>query len=94
MWKRPYVVTSSGLNTVHECHRSTDMPLAKICYTSVPRVKKFLIFKIHCLSISERVLQKHRLIPRNIIFIVPSGSQKWGTMSPSHPPVARPMITC
>ena len=34
----------------------TDMPLAKTRYTSVLRAKKFLIFKIRCLSKSEKIL--------------------------------------
>ena len=33
----------------------TDMPLAKTRYTSVLLAKKFLIFKIHCLPISEKI---------------------------------------
>ena len=38
---------------------------------SVPLVKKFLIFKIRCLSICEKILQMHRLITRKIVFTVP-----------------------
>jgi len=65
--------------------------------TSVPRVKKFLIFKIRCLSISEKILQKHRLINRKIIFIVPPctpGSQKLGGQCPPHTPrLRRPWVS-
>ena len=40
-------------------------------------------------------VQKHRLIAREIIFVVPPmyppGPKSGGTMSPPHPPVAPPM---
>jgi len=81
--KRPDVDISSDLSAVHECYRRTDM------YT-FSKPKKFLVFKIRYLSISEKILQKHRLITRKIIFIVPQGSKSEGAMSPSHPRLRRP----
>jgi len=68
------------------------MPLAKIATLAFRRSKSF---KIRCLSVSEKILQKHTLITRKIIFIVPPCTPRVpkvrGTMPPSHPPVALPM---
>ena len=69
--------------------QSTGVTDRQTCFYQRPAAlafcgpKKFVIFKIRCLSISENILQKHRLITRKIIFIVP----------PLYPrvPVAPPM---
>jgi len=74
------------------------MPLAKTRYTIAFRGSKkfFFKFKIRRPSISEKILQKLRLITRKIIFIVPAytpGSQK-GDNVPLTPLVATPMPVC
>ena len=96
---RPDVVTSSGLSTIHDCHRRTDR---QTCLQQRPATlafrgsKKFLIFKIRCVSISEKIQQKHRLITRKIIFIVPpvpAGPKSERDNVYLTPPVAPPMHT-
>jgi len=69
---------------------SSDLSGPRVLQTdrhAFSKPQKFLVFKIRYLSISEKILQKHRLITRKIIFIVPQGPKS----VPLTPPVAPPM---
>ena len=78
--RRCYLFWFEHSPRVSQTDRRTCLYSKDPLHYSVPRIKKvFFIFKIRRPSISEKILQKLRLITRKIIFIVPAytpGSQK------------------